>query len=107
MKSTLERHEISIEIIVRPKTTEYRNKFGLTRAASFPFQSEGFVLDEIPSYADAQPETPTASQEIHLGRLLRDNACLTLRRDQNSGGEPDSLGDRGQKAKRDKDLVES
>jgi hypothetical protein len=78
---------------------------GLTRAARFPFHSEGFVLDVIPSHADAQPETATA-QEIHLGRLLGDNARLTLRRDQNSGGEPDGLGDRGQKAKRDKGLVE-
>jgi hypothetical protein len=59
----------------------------------------------IPSHADAQPETPTA-QEIHLGRLLSDNACLTLRRDQNSSGEPDGLSNRGQKAKRDKGLVE-
>jgi hypothetical protein len=59
----------------------------------------------VPSHADTQPETPTA-QEIHLGRLLSDNACLTLRRDQNSGGQPDGLSDRGQKAKRDKGLVE-
>ena len=79
--------------------------FGLTRPARFPFHSEGFVLDVIPSRSDAQPETPTA-QEIHLGRLLSDNACLTLRCDQNPGGEPDGLGDRGQKAKRDKGLVE-
>ena len=79
--------------------------FGLTRAPRFPFHSERFVLDVIPSHADAQPETPTA-QEIHLGRLLSDNACLTLRRDQNSAGQPDGLGDRGQKAKRDKGLVE-
>src|SRR5271166_5715746 len=89
---------------VRPKTTEYLNLFGLTRAARFPFHSEGFVLDLIPSHADAQPETPTA-QEIHLGRLLSDNACLTLRRDQNSGGEPNGFSDRGQKAKCDKGLV--
>src|SRR5215467_3894733 len=100
VKSTLERHEV-----VRPKTTEYLNLFGLTRAARFPFHSKGFVLDVIPSHADAQPETATA-QEIHLGRLLSDNARLTLRRDQNSGGEPDGLGGRGQKAKRDKGLVE-
>ena len=59
----------------------------------------------IPSHADAQPETPTA-QEIHLGRLLSDDACLTLWCDQNSGGEPDGLGDRGQKAERNESLVE-
>src|SRR6516162_4161710 len=100
VKSTPERHEVVR--VVRPKTTEYLDLFGLTRAARFPFHSEGFVLDVIPSHADAQPETPTA-QEIHLGRLLSDDACLTLRCDQNSAGEPDG---RGQKAKRDKGLVE-
>jgi hypothetical protein len=93
VKSTLERHEV-----FRPKTTEYLNLFSLTRTARLPFHSEGFVLDVIPSYTDAQPETPTA-QEIHLGRLLSDEAGLTLRRDQNSGGKPDGLSDRGQKAK--------
>ena len=91
--------------VFRPKTTEYLNLFSLTRTARLPFHSEGFVLDVIPSYTDAQPETPTA-QEIHLGRLLSDDAGLTLRRDQNSGGKPDGLSDRGQKAKGDKGLVE-
>jgi hypothetical protein len=100
VKSTLERHEV-----LGPKKTEYLNLLGLARAARFPFHSEGFVFDVIPSQTDAQPETPTA-QDIHLGRLLSDNARLPLRRDQNAGGEPDGLSDRGQKAKRDKGLVE-
>src|SRR5262249_38480103 len=41
-----------------------------------------------------------------LGRLFGDNPRLPLRRDQNAGGEPDGLRNRGQKAKRDKSLME-
>jgi hypothetical protein len=37
---------------------------------------------------------------------VSDQACLTLRCDQNSGGNPDGISDRGQKTKRDKGLVE-
>jgi hypothetical protein len=46
---------------------------------------------------------PTARKVVTVifAYLLSDDACLPLRRAQNSGGEPDGLGDRGQKAKRD------
>src|SRR5262249_60424194 len=70
VKSTLERHEV-----VGPKTTQYLDLLGLTRAARFPFHSEGFVLDGIPSHADAQPATATA-QEIHPGPLLASTTPL-------------------------------
>src|SRR5208337_1517293 len=101
VKSPAEAHDVS-----RPEAAEHLNLFGLAGAARLPLHAERFVLDVIPAQTDAQPKPPTA-QQISLGRLLGNDACLPLRRDQNAGRKPNGLGDGGQKAKRDKRLVES
>jgi hypothetical protein len=100
VKSTLERHEI-----LRPKTTQYLNLLGLSRAARFPFHSERFVFNVIhprPMPSLRRPPLKTSTS----------GACLAIRPVCSCGairtpvGEPNGLGDRGQKAKRDKGLVE-
>src|SRR4029077_1873413 len=78
---------------------------GLARAARHPLSAQRFILDVVPSQADAEPQAP-AAQEIDLRRLLGDEAGLTLRCDQNTAPEPDGLADRRQKAERHEGLVE-
>jgi hypothetical protein len=56
---------------------------------------DSLVLDRVPAdpYTEAQS---TAGQEINIGRLACDEGCLALRKDEDPGGETDSLGDAGQ-----------
>lgn len=89
----------------RPETTEHFNLFGLARSARLPIDPECLVFDVVPSHPDAEPQATTA-EDVYLGRLLGDDACLPLRRDQNAGREPDRLGGRGEKTKRHEGLVE-
>ena len=90
---------------LRPQPTQHLDLFGLARAARLPLRAERFILDVVPSQTNAEPQASTA-QEIGLRRLLGDDPGLALRRDQNAGREPDSLGDRRQKAERHEGLVE-
>jgi hypothetical protein len=59
----------------------------------------------VPSETDAKPQAATA-EEIDLGRLLRNDAGLALRRNEDAAREPDVFGDRCQETQRHKGLVE-
>jgi len=100
LKPSLEAHEV-----LGPEPPQHLDLLGLARAACLPLHAERFVLDVVPTNADAKPQPPTAEQ-VHLGRLLGDDPRLPLRPDQDAGRKPDALGDRCQKAERDEGLVE-
>jgi hypothetical protein len=73
--------------------------------AGLPVDAEGFVLDMVPATAYAQAQPP-AAQEIHLGSLLGGDAGLPLRQDEDTAGEPDGPGRRGQEGERRERLME-
>ena len=77
----------------------------LPGAAGTEVLPEGLVLDVVP--ADPHAETqPTAGQEIDIGRLPCHERGLALRKDQDPGGETDSLGDAGQIGEHHERVVE-
>ena len=67
--------------------------------------SEGLVLDVVPTNANAKAQ-PTARQKIDIGCLAGDKCRLALRKNQDPGGETDSLGDAGQIGEHHKRVVE-
>ena len=77
----------------------------LPGAAGAEVLPEGLVLDVVP--ADPHTEAqPTAGQEIDIGRLPCHERRLALRKDQDPGGETDSLGDAGQIGEHHERVVE-
>jgi hypothetical protein len=66
---------------------------------------EGLVLDMVPADPDTEAET-TAGQKVNVGRLSRDECRLALGKDQDAGGETDSLGDPSQMGKHHERVVE-
>ena len=77
----------------------------LPGAAGTEVLPEGLVLDVVP--ADPHTEAqPTAGQEIDIGRLPCHERGLALRKDQDPGGETDSLGDAGQIGEHHERVVE-
>ena len=100
VKSSSEAHEVP-----RPQTTEHFNLFGLARSTRLPIDTERLVFHVVPSDTDAKPQAATA-EDVYLGRLLGDDACLPLWRNQDAGREPDRLGCCGKKAERDEGLME-
>jgi hypothetical protein len=56
-------------------------------AARVPVGVERLVFDVVPADADAEAQ-PAAAEQIDLGSLLRDDAGLPLRQDQNAAGQP-------------------
>jgi hypothetical protein len=77
----------------------------LPGSAGMEVLPEGFVLDLVPADSDTEAQS-TAGQEINIGRLACHERCLALRKDQDSGGELDSLGDTGQIGEHHKRVVE-
>ena len=67
--------------------------------------AERLELDEVPAEPDAEPEVP-ASEDVDLGRLLRDERGLPLRQHEHAGDELEAGDDRGQVAEQDEQLVE-
>ena len=59
----------------------------------------------VPADADAEPQ-PTAGDEIDVGRLSGHEGGLSLREDQDPGGELDSFGDPGEVGEHDEWVVE-
>src|SRR5262245_64845926 len=100
VKSSSEAHEVS-----RPETTEHFNLFSLARPARLPIDTERLVFHVVPSDTDAKPQAATA-EDVYLGRLLGDDACLPLWRDQDAGREPYRRGRCGKKTERDEGLME-
>ena len=94
-----------VEQRLGPETTEQVDLF----LAALPFVREvlvqRFVLDVVPAEPDTQAQ-PAAREEVELGSLLRDERRLPLRKDQDSGPEPDPRRDPGDVAQHHEWLVE-
>jgi hypothetical protein len=68
--------------------------------------AQGLVLDRVPANRDAQPQT-SAGEHVDLGRLFRNQHCLSLGQDDDAAHELEALGDGAEVGKEDKGLVEA
>ena len=67
--------------------------------------TEGLVFDMVPSDSNTESK-PAAGQQCDIGCLPCHERRLTLRKDQDAGGELDSLGHRSQIREHHKRVVE-
>ena len=72
--------------------------------ASAEVLSEGLILDMVPADAHSEAES-TSGKQIDVGGLAGHQCCLTLRKDEHAGGQPDSLGDASEVAEHDERVV--
>ena len=97
--ATLERHGSLGE-----EATQQLDLLGASRASVVEVLSERFVLDGVPTDADAEPQS-TLTEDVDRGCLLRDEGCLALGEDDHAADELE-LGDAGEEAEQDERLVE-
>lgn len=67
--------------------------------------SKGLVLNVVPADSDTESQ-PTPGQEVDVGSLARHQRSLTLRKDENAGGESDPTGNAGQVSEHHERVVE-
>ena len=66
---------------------------------------KGLVLNVVPADSDTESQ-PTPGQEVDVGSLARHERSLTLRKDENAGGESDPTGNAGQVSEHHERVVE-
>ena len=76
----------------REETSEQSNLLLLASSTSMEVLPKSSVFNMVPTDADTESE-PTPRQEVDICSLSRHERCLALRQNQDSSGEPDSLGD--------------
>jgi hypothetical protein len=87
------------------QSTEQADLLLLAGATGVEILAQGLVLDVVPTHPHPQPK-PASGQEIDISRLPSHQGRLALGKDQDPGGEPDSLGDAGQVGEHYERIVE-
>ena len=75
-----------VEDGLRPEAAHQLDLLLEAAAAVREVLAERLVLDEVPADAEAEPELPVR-QQVDLGRLLREQRRLALRRDDDARHE--------------------
>lgn len=92
-------------LVLSPKLAEQPDLLLNPAAASRIRHPKRLILDLVPANSDAQAQT-TVGQQVELCCLLRHQDGLTLRENEDAGGEPDAAGPSRNPREEDKGLVE-